>query len=119
MNIKTEPYLQEPDHPVNVALANEESSKIEVFLQKNRWNQRLVNVHIRYSSIDSLDLDNPEELESKIIQEVNPNQLKRRFFSLVGERKPIEETEKIPYEYYVLTYDISAKDKIYEVVKGL
>lgn len=116
---QTKPELKEPETPVNVALDVEDGSRIEVCIQRNTFEQRLVHVYIRdlSSDIDKL-LEGAEDLEARVFEGMRTQELKMRFLGLTTSLKPLGDFQRAD-GCYLLEYKLSEREQIYGAVRRL
>jgi hypothetical protein len=119
METQTKPELKEPEHPTDVALDIEDSSRIDVCVQPNSFWQRLVHVYIRDShvNIDAL-LEDSEDLESRVFEGERTDEIRERFLEQTKQLKP---WITLPRDdgCYLLEYDLSLKKQVYDAVREL
>lgn len=133
MNTKTKPELGEPEIPLNIALDNEDYTRVDVCVLSSRKYalsscarernlESVVGVFIRNSEIDLKNfLDNAEELESRFFEEAQPQELKDKIISNVSRMRPLRD-DKVSNEngkYFILEYDPAVKEQVYEIVREL
>ena len=117
--IETKSEFGMPEKPPKVTLECEDSTRIDVcVLYCTNFNNQGVFVYIRTPDI-SMDkfLEKASELETGFFPD-SPKELRKRVRGIIP-HIPINDEERKENKYYILQYELSAKDKVYETIRGL